>query len=281
MRCLTQSKAPSDVDLSLPMFKRAQAEFAVELDLTKVTSGLGLEVDWADGKTLFIKSVKALPVRLLRCHQKLLVTFVASRRRRVPCLTGTRSAWGMRSLPATASFPSMARGATPRLAQCDSSPFEFCALCTPSVCKAMLAVCKKDKQLSLLVRTGSSNASTVEPLHNLRMPFLLKPTAIRQRFNEILGKLDCAAVPATSSKAVKKVASGIASAVQHSLAALPSTEDGGDSAGKLATSRPVKLQPVQLAGGRWSVLPKVVGGAGALLATEVLVIGFKVSKVRV
>ena len=37
-----------------------KAELAVELDLTKVTSGLGLEVDWADGKTLFIKSVKAL-----------------------------------------------------------------------------------------------------------------------------------------------------------------------------------------------------------------------------
>ena len=29
----------------------------MELDLTKV-AGLGLEVDWADGKTLFIKSVK-------------------------------------------------------------------------------------------------------------------------------------------------------------------------------------------------------------------------------
>eukprot|EP00435_Cladocopium_sp_Y103_P004718 s2720_g1.t1 len=34
------------------------AEFTVDLDLTG-EKGLGLEVDWADGKTLFIKSVKA------------------------------------------------------------------------------------------------------------------------------------------------------------------------------------------------------------------------------
>eukprot|EP00933_Yihiella_yeosuensis_P084717 TRINITY_DN9933_c1_g2_i4.p1 TRINITY_DN9933_c1_g2~~TRINITY_DN9933_c1_g2_i4.p1 ORF type:complete len:382 (-),score=86.41 TRINITY_DN9933_c1_g2_i4:133-1278(-) len=33
-------------------------EFTVNLDLTKVSTGLGLEVDWADGKTLFIKGVK-------------------------------------------------------------------------------------------------------------------------------------------------------------------------------------------------------------------------------
>lgn len=34
-----------------------EAEFTVDLELTDV--GLGLEVDWADGKTLLIKSIKA------------------------------------------------------------------------------------------------------------------------------------------------------------------------------------------------------------------------------
>ena len=35
-----------------------EAEFKVDLDLSGAP-GLGLEVDWADGKTLLIKSIKA------------------------------------------------------------------------------------------------------------------------------------------------------------------------------------------------------------------------------
>jgi len=116
------------------------AEFAVELDLTKV-AGLGLEVDWADGKTLFIKSVKA---------------------------EGAVPSWNKK-------HAASAVAAGDRVISINGKAGDP---------KAMLAVCKKEKQLSLLVRTGSNNA-------------------------------------------VKKVASSIASAVQNSLAALPSSEDGG------------------------------------------------------
>ncbi|CAE7177018.1 nipblb [Symbiodinium necroappetens] len=117
-----------------------QAEFAVDLDLTKV-AGLGLEVDWADGKTLFIKSVKA---------------------------EGAVPSWNKK-------HAANAVAAGDRIISINGKAGDP---------KAMLAVCKKEKQLSLLVRTGSNDA-------------------------------------------VKKVASSIASAVQNSLAALPSSEDGG------------------------------------------------------
>ncbi|CAE7692805.1 nipblb [Symbiodinium pilosum] len=123
-----------------------KAELAVELDLTKVTSGLGLEVDWADGKTLFIKSVKAEGA----------VPHWNKKHAANPVAAGDR----IISINGKAGDP-----------------------------KAMLAVCKKEKQLSLLIRTGAGDTST----------------------------------------AAKKVASSITSAVQHSLAALPSSDDGGKS----------------------------------------------------
>ncbi|CAK9008003.1 unnamed protein product [Durusdinium trenchii] len=89
------------------------AEFTVQLDLTGAP-GLGLEVDWADGKTLLIKSVKA---------------------------TGAVPNWN------SASDASKRIHANDRVLSING---------TSGDPKAMLAVCKKDKKLSLLVRTGSS-----------------------------------------------------------------------------------------------------------------------------
>lgn len=87
------------------------AEFTVDLDLTG-EKGLGLEVDWADGKTLFIKSVKA---------------------------EGAVPSWNL----AHQELPILAKDRVLSINGTSGDP------------KAMLAVCKKQKKLALLVRNGS------------------------------------------------------------------------------------------------------------------------------
>ncbi|CAE8619676.1 unnamed protein product [Polarella glacialis] len=53
------SSQPASASASAAGKDDRPAEFTVELDMTGVSTGLGLEVDWADGKTLYIKGVKA------------------------------------------------------------------------------------------------------------------------------------------------------------------------------------------------------------------------------
>ena len=84
----------------------------MELDLTKV-AGLGLEVDWADGKTLFIKSVKVGKGGYLQVDSTS-SAFSVSGRRKAPCLPGTRSTRPVRWLPVIGSFRSMERQGTRR-----------------------------------------------------------------------------------------------------------------------------------------------------------------------
>ncbi|CAJ1357936.1 unnamed protein product, partial [Effrenium voratum] len=90
----------------------ATAEFTAHLDLTG-ESGLGLEVDWADGKTLLIKNVKAEGA--------------------VPSWNKANDAREIRAGDRVLSING-----------------------TSGDPKAMLGVCKKEKKLALLVRSGST-----------------------------------------------------------------------------------------------------------------------------
>lgn len=91
------------------------AEFTIDLDLTGAP-GLGLEVDWADGKTLLIKSVKA---------------------------EGAVPSWNLQR----PELPILAKDRVLSINGTSGDP------------KAMLAVCKKQKKLALLVRNGSAAGS--------------------------------------------------------------------------------------------------------------------------
>eukprot|EP00434_Breviolum_minutum_P007704 symbB.v1.2.006796.t1/scaffold396.1/size242164/23 len=92
------------------------AEFKVDLDLSGAP-GLGLEVDWADGKTLLIKSIKA---------------------------EGAVPLWNK-------SNPTQPIAAGDRVLSING---------TSGDPKAMLAVCKQQKKLALLVRNGSASNIT-------------------------------------------------------------------------------------------------------------------------
>ncbi|CAE7941703.1 nipblb [Symbiodinium sp. KB8] len=185
-----------------------QAEFAVDLDLTKV-AGLGLEVDWADGKTLFIKSVKVGD----RAPGYVLKALLWQAEGAVPSWNKKHAANAVAAGDRIISINGKAGDpkAGPDLAGTGSGRCQH--LPRPRPDKAMLAVCKKEKQLSLLVRTGSNDAAQLLKAISLETCCFLHSSP-RTSLVE-------------SESAVKKVASSIASAVQNSLAALPSSEDGG------------------------------------------------------
>ena len=204
-----------------------KAEFAVDLDLTKV-AGLGLEVDWADGKTLFIKSVKVGD----RAPGYVLKALLWQAEGAVPSWNKKHAANAVAAGDRIISINGKAGDpkAGPDLAGTGSGRCQH--LPRPRPDKAMLAVCKKEKQLSLLVRTGSNDAAQLLKaisletccfLHSSPRTSLVESESVWESLCGSIWSAVCGHV----SKAVKKVASSIASAVQNSLAALPSSEDGG------------------------------------------------------
>ncbi|CAE7229515.1 nipblb [Symbiodinium sp. CCMP2592] len=206
--------------------KFAKAEFVVELDLTKV-AGLGLEVDWADGKTLFIKSVKVGDGGVDSTSASSLLELWQAE--------GAVPSWNKKHAASAVAAGDRVISINGKAGDPKARPEQ--GIWPP----AMLAVCKKEKQLSLLVRAGSNDAAQLLQRQKCRQKasnlfgnrlfskFLASDplggvaVGLRNELSEVISNAECGIV----SKAVKKVASSIASAVQNSLAALPSSEDGG------------------------------------------------------